>query len=76
MKKALMVWGGWEGHEPQKCVERFAPFLRANGFEVEISDTLDAYLDAENERAQLGRPGVDDGHHHRPAAKGAHRRGA
>ena len=47
MKKALMVWGGWEGHEPQKCVERFAPFLRANGFEVEISDTLDAYLDAE-----------------------------
>ena len=47
MKKALMVWGGWEGHEPQKCVERFAPFLRANGFEVEISDTLDAYLDPE-----------------------------
>jgi uncharacterized protein len=47
MKKALMVWGGWDGHEPQKCVERFAPHLRANGFEVEISDTLDAYLDAE-----------------------------
>ena len=47
MKKALMVWGGWEGHEPQQCVELFAPLLEAAGFEVEISDTLDAYLDVE-----------------------------
>ena len=46
-KRALMVWGGWSGHEPQQCVERFAPALRAAGFEVEISDTLDAYLDTE-----------------------------
>ncbi|MCB9135419.1 MAG: ThuA domain-containing protein [Anaerolineales bacterium] len=47
MKKALMVWGGWEGHEPQKCVEFFTPLLQAEGYEVEISDTLDAYLDPE-----------------------------
>ncbi len=40
-----MVWGGWSGHEPKQCVERFAPALREAGFEVEISDTLDAYLD-------------------------------
>jgi len=45
MKKALMVWGGWEGHEPQQCVHVFAPLLQASGFEVDISDTLDAYLD-------------------------------
>ena len=45
MKKALMVHGGWDGHEPKQCVERFAPFLRAQGYEVTISDTLDAYLD-------------------------------
>lgn len=45
MKKALMVWGGWDGHQPRECVERFAPFLRSHGFEVEVSDTLDAYLD-------------------------------
>jgi len=50
-KKALMVWGGWEGHEPEKCVNVFAPFLRENGFEVEISNTLDAYLDAEKMKA-------------------------
>ena len=41
-----MVWGGWDGHEPKQCVEIFAPFLREQGFEVQISDTLDVYLDA------------------------------
>ncbi|MDH7576106.1 MAG: ThuA domain-containing protein [Candidatus Saccharicenans sp.] len=46
-KKVLIVWGGWEGHEPKKCVDIFAPWLREQGFEVEISDTLDAYLDLE-----------------------------
>jgi len=47
MKKALMVWGGWDGHEPQQCVSVFAPFLQQQGFEVEISDSLDSYLDEE-----------------------------
>ncbi len=46
MKKALMVWGGWEGHEPEKCVRLFAPMLEAAGFNVTISDSLDVYLDA------------------------------
>ncbi len=47
MKKALMVWGGWDGHEPKQCVDIFAPFLREQGFDVHISDTLDIYLNAE-----------------------------
>lgn len=47
MKKALIVWGGWEGHEPKKCADIFAPALRERGFEVEVSDTLDSYLDTE-----------------------------
>jgi len=45
MKSALMVWGGWEGHEPEKGVALFAPFLREQGYEVEISTSLDSYLD-------------------------------
>jgi hypothetical protein len=45
-KKALFVWGGWEGHEPKQCVDIFAPWLREQGFEVEISNSLDSYLDA------------------------------
>lgn len=46
MKKALMVWGGWEGHEPQQTVERFAPFLRESGFEVRVEKSMDVYTDA------------------------------
>jgi uncharacterized protein len=45
-RKALFVWGGWEGHEPKQCVDIFAPWLQEQGFEVEISNTLDSYLDS------------------------------
>ena len=45
MKRALMVWGGWDGHEPKQCVEKVAPVLQANGFETIISDTMDSYTD-------------------------------
>ena len=51
-KRAPMVWGGWSGHEPRQCVERFAPALREAGFDVEIPDTRDAYLDAERLRSR------------------------
>jgi len=44
-RKALMVSGGWEGHEPKQCVSVFAPILEAKGFEVTIADNLDAYKD-------------------------------
>lgn len=45
MKKALFVWGGWDGHEPRQCVSIFAPLLEDEGYSVEIYDTLDVYLD-------------------------------
>ncbi|MCX6344801.1 MAG: ThuA domain-containing protein [Armatimonadetes bacterium] len=46
MKSALIVWGGWDGHEPQQTAELYASILQENGFQVEVSDTLDSYLDA------------------------------
>ena len=39
------MWGGWEGHEPKKCVDIFAPFLADEGFEVHISTSLDSFVD-------------------------------
>jgi uncharacterized protein len=45
MKKVLFVWGGWDGHEPRQTTEVFVPLLEAEGYEVEVSDTLDSYLD-------------------------------
>jgi len=50
-KKVLMVWGGWEGHQPKQTVDVFAPWLTAQGFDVEIANTLDVYLDAQKLKA-------------------------
>lgn len=47
-RRALVVRGGWEGHSPEEATERFIPFLREQGFEVEVSESLDVYLDAES----------------------------
>ncbi|HEY3229410.1 MAG TPA: ThuA domain-containing protein, partial [Roseiflexaceae bacterium] len=51
MPSALIVWGGWEGHQPRECAELWAEILHGEGFDVRLADTLDAYLDAERLRA-------------------------
>lgn len=57
MKTALITWGGWEGHEPQKGAALFASFLRASDYEVEVATTLDVYLDqAKMQRLDLVVP--------------------
>lgn len=45
-RRALMVRGGWDGHEPEKTTEFFAPFLRNNGFEVRLEDSPAIYTDS------------------------------
>ncbi len=50
-RKALIVQGGWDGHEPGPVSEVFRKTLEAEGFEVEVLDTLDAFLDAEKLKA-------------------------
>ncbi|MEK3913210.1 ThuA domain-containing protein [Paenibacillus sp. FSL H7-0331] len=47
MKKALIVQGGWQGHQPKEVSEIFRVVLEEEGFEVEVSDTLEAFADAE-----------------------------
>jgi uncharacterized protein len=49
-RQALVVRGGWDGHEPVRATDAFVPFLREQGFRVEISDTLDPYADADRLR--------------------------
>lgn len=44
-KKALLVWGGWPGHEPEQGAKLFAAFLQEQGYQTRLSDTLDIYLD-------------------------------
>lgn len=46
-KKALIVQGGWKGHFPKEISGILAGILREENFDVEISDTLDVFLDRE-----------------------------
>jgi type 1 glutamine amidotransferase len=45
MASALIVWGGWNGHQPKEVAEIFRGVLAGEGFSVEVSDTLDAFKD-------------------------------
>ena len=47
MKTALIVQGGWDGHQPKEVAEILGALLREERFAVEISDTLDSFLDEE-----------------------------
>ena len=46
-KKILYVYGGWEGHEPKESVDLFVPWMRSEGAEVIVSDTVESYEDTE-----------------------------
>lgn len=41
MGKALIIQGGWDGHEPQLTSKRFARLLEQSGISCEISDGLE-----------------------------------
>lgn len=43
--KALIVWGGWDGHQPKQVAEVFTRVLKKEDFAVEVADTLDAFKD-------------------------------
>ena len=49
-KKALIVRGGWEGHDPIEVSEFYKAILVKEGYDVEISDTLETL---ENEKKIL-----------------------
>jgi type 1 glutamine amidotransferase len=46
-KQALIVWGGWDGHQPKEVAGIFKDVLEQEGFVVEVSDKLDVFADAE-----------------------------
>jgi len=45
VKKALIVWDGWEGHQPEVISNIFADMLRSEQYEVTVSSTLDSFSD-------------------------------
>ncbi|MDR1145877.1 MAG: ThuA domain-containing protein [Verrucomicrobiales bacterium] len=47
MKKALIVYGGWTGHEPVETAELLANLLTKEGLHVDRSDKLEVFEDAD-----------------------------
>lgn len=45
-KRAIVVRGGWDGHQPVEATAMFIPFLEQNGFRVDIFDGTAIYADA------------------------------
>lgn len=45
-RRALVVRGGWDGHQPVEATDLFIPHLEANGFEVRVEETPEVYADA------------------------------
>jgi type 1 glutamine amidotransferase len=43
MRKALIVWGGWSGHEPERCAGIVAGMLEEEGFQVCVENTTAAF---------------------------------
>jgi len=53
MKQALIVWGGWDGHEPKQVTDILAGALREQGFNVTVRGTLDAFAELPLEEFDL-----------------------
>lgn len=47
MTRALVTWGGWDGHEPEQVAEIFRSMLDDAGVDVTVTDTLEVFDDAE-----------------------------
>ena len=43
MREALIVWGGWSGHEPERCARVVAQMLVEDGFRVHLDNTTAAF---------------------------------
>lgn len=44
-KQAVIVYGGFKGHTPEESAEVFQAVLQADGYDVHMRDTLEAYAD-------------------------------
>lgn len=45
MREALIVWGGWTGHEPEQCASIVANILTEGGFNVHVEPSTKAFAD-------------------------------
>ena len=53
MSKALIAWGGWEGHEPEKCAAIVKDMLEGENFSVRVEQGSQAFASQSLENLDL-----------------------
>jgi type 1 glutamine amidotransferase len=53
MREALIVWGGWNGHEPEQCAGIVARMLEEDEFQVRLETETRAFTDPDLSRFSL-----------------------
>jgi type 1 glutamine amidotransferase len=53
LQEALIVWGGWEGHQPRECADIVARLLKTAGFSVGVADSTAVFADPKLGRFDL-----------------------
>ena len=60
-KSALILWGGWEGHEPERCAETVQGLLAEDGFRVTKETDLQVLVESDPGRFDLIVPIISMG---------------
>jgi type 1 glutamine amidotransferase len=47
MRSALIVWGGWQGHDPEECAAIYRRWLHEDGFSVRVENNPEVFLEPE-----------------------------
>lgn len=45
MREAMIVWGGWDGHDPEECAAIYKRWLHEDGFSVRVETETSAFAD-------------------------------
>jgi len=59
--KALIVWGGWSGHEPKPCADVIEQMLIQEGFSVQVEEGTQAFAEQDLSQFDLIVPIVTMG---------------
>lgn len=52
-RRALVVWGGWSGHAPEEMADAAAGWLKAEDFEVTVTNDVAAYVELATNNVDL-----------------------
>jgi type 1 glutamine amidotransferase len=53
MRSALIVWGGWNGHDPEECAAIYRRWLHEDGFSVRVETDPEVFLEPEMKNLSL-----------------------